>query len=216
MTQDAAQGAVVGNEIPNDDFLNLEEIMETAPDIACPPVAEWAQVSQAESWLVAAAERLANSARQLERVAGAGLLSRLYVSPAEVMIPLADRPIVRAKVWAQGLSAEQVEMILDRTCEASWALMERIGSLQSLPAELQTRELRSILLDRDDLESIKLILCLIGSEARLAENLRDLDTVAKAHMSAMANLLPPIEEDPEADRLIAVTACDPSAWWGAS
>ncbi len=182
-------------------------------DVGIPDVASWASAAQAEGWLAETAVRLAAGPSAVERAAAAGVLARLWTPPEGGAIAAADHPRERVRAWVGALPADTLAALETRAVERAWALVERIADLDGLPDPVRDAEVASLVRDRDDLQSVRRALRLGGAGSRLAEALALVDRTAAEHMSALADHLPALDADPDADRWSAVAWQEPDAWW---
>ncbi|MFN7146414.1 MAG: hypothetical protein ACK4YP_21755, partial [Myxococcota bacterium] len=122
-------------------------------------------------------------------------------------------PRERVRAWLAAQPEGALAALEIRAVERAWSLAERIQALDALPDDARGAEVLALVRDRDDLQSVRLVLRLGGGGARLAEALQRLDRVAAEHMSALADHLPALDDDPETDRWRAVAWQEPDAWW---
>lgn len=188
-------------------------LLGSCPEVVAPPVEAWMQACGAEDWLAADVTALAASPRQVDRAAAVGLLSRLWIPPDQGDVPPASRPSVRARAWAGSLLPEQVATLERHAVEQVAALVDRLATLPLLPPDLQSAEVASFVLERDDLQAVRRVLRLANAGDLLGPALEALDGQAQDQASLLANLLPPVDVDAHADRWHAVAWQEPEAWW---
>lgn len=208
---DAWQGAI-DVWLLADRLAGLDPPAAVPPEPPVPQVRAWSDAAGAAPWLARDAARLASSADPVDRAAGAGMLSRLWERP-DPRVAVAASPTGAVRAWARGLAAGQVEALEGAAVARAWTLGERIASVAALPPDLAGEEVRAVVLDRDDLQSVRRVLRLAGAGAALAGALASVDDAAAACLSELADLLPAIEDDLDADRWHAVAWQEPDAWW---
>lgn len=208
---DAKDGRVDLHVLVADALAGLDAGVEIPPDVTAPDVAAWAASGGVEPWLAEAATRLAAGPSPVERAAAAGVIARLW--DAETPIAPADHPRERVRAWLAAQPEGAVAALETRAVERAWSLAERIAELADLPEDARDAEVAALVRERDDLQSVRRVLRLGGAGIRLAEALQRLDRLAAEHMSALADHLPALADDPDADRWRAVAWQEPDAWW---
>lgn len=192
---------------PADPLADLGPPAPPPPSLPAPPVAEWATLARAEPWLARAAAELAEAPGHVERAAAAGLLARLWSPPLDAPRTVPPREAVRA--WAHDLppgALDQLERTASRRADALAQALEGHDPVDEAAA-------RSIALRRDDLQSVRRVLRLAGRGTHLSDALAEVDRVAAAQTSRLTDALPPLDDDPLAERWIAVAGQEPDAWW---
>lgn len=173
------------------------------PGLGVPPVDAWS--TGMDPWLRQAAAALAASPSVVDRAAAAGLVARLGMTTEDP--PLRER--VRA--WVRG--QERALPALERQAvERAWTLADRLRGLAEASAEVDAR-VAALVAERDDLQSVRRVLVLVGQGARLREALAAVDALAAELAGVLDGHLPALESDPEAERWIAVAWQEPGAWW---
>jgi hypothetical protein len=207
---DAAEGKVDTYAVA-DVFAGLPDVAAAPPAIDAPDLADWSRRTGAEPWLADAAVACAASPSSVDRLAGVGLLARLWVEPERVGVATTPRDLVRT--WARSLPPDRLADAESGAVRRAWALAERIAGVADLAPDLADAEVAWIVRERDDLASVRRVLRIAGAGARLAAVLGDVDRVAGEQMSALADRLPRLSDDPDADRWHAVAWQEPDAWW---
>jgi hypothetical protein len=206
-----ARGGSIETFVMVDALAGLPDLPPSAPAIDAPDLQAWASQVAAEPWLSAAASQQAEGPSSVDRLAAVGLLARLWTPPEDTAPTAHPRDLARA--WARVLDPGQLDAAESIAVRRAWRLSDRVADVSKLPASLAADEMAAIVLDRDDLQSVRRVLRLVGGGGRLAEALATVDSVAGEHMSALADLLPALEDDPDADRWRAVAWQEPDAWW---
>lgn len=192
----------------------LADLPPMDPPIAlveAPDVEVWASRVQAQPWLAVAAAAAAGLPSTLDRIAGAGLLARLWTEPDGAQVDSPPRELARA--WARSLDADLLDAAEGAAVRRAWRLADRLAEVGSLLPDVASAEMSAIILDRDDLQSIRRVLRLAGRGVRLDDALATTDRAADEHLSALADLLPSLDDDPNGDRWRAVAWQEPDAWW---
>jgi hypothetical protein len=176
-------------------FADLE--VEPCPEIPAPPVEEWLAALEVEPWLASAVREPAYSVPS--RLARAGLLVRMASA----------RELVRE--WMQEMSPEQVSFIQRVLIDiVSYQMGEFIDQSPSFTAG----EVEYLCVTRDNFESVKRVLCLIGKGEIVTSLLAHFDMMVDDHLSALMNVMEPMEEShPMYERWHQVRWMEPNAWW---
>ncbi len=182
-------------------------------DLPAASVEQWAIAARAEPWLTEAVSDLLVADTPFERAAAIGLLSRLWAPPTEREADGATPPLAQIRSWLQAVPPAQLEALETAAIDRSWAVAARLESLPTLDEVLGAKAAQSIILQRDELQSVRRVLRIAGLGDRLIRALAGLDKLAAEHQSALANLLPPVEGGPEEDRWHALAWQEPDAWW---
>ncbi|MES2641330.1 MAG: hypothetical protein V4850_17700 [Myxococcota bacterium] len=218
VSDDLGQTWIVDARSDSIDTYGVVDALADLPDLPLPPplvdapdLRGWASRIGAEPWLAAAAAQHADAPSSVDRMAAVGLLARLWTPPEGAAPPAHPRDLARA--WARAVEPAVLDEAESVAVRRAWRLSERIAEVGSLSAGNATDEMTAIVLDRDDLQSVRRVLRLVGAGDRLADALATADAVANEHLSALADLLPSLADDPEADRWNAVAWQEPDAWW---
>ena len=209
---DASDGVVDIWAVP-DLLAGLDPPAADAPPLPAPEVATWGAAAAAEGWLVAHATRLAESPSRVERAAAAGQLARLWAAPAETSIDAPAHPRERVRAWARALGAEQLGLIETDAVERAWSLADRLAEVDALTEAEARLEVPILIRERDELQGARRLLRLADEGARLSDALVLVDRVAARNLSALTGHLPDLDEDPDAERWLAVAWQEPEAWW---
>jgi hypothetical protein len=172
-------------------------------------------------WLEDLARLALESSDPLENLAGAGAIGRLWLPTdskerarlVEEMLDGSENPIIESSVAPfRRLTNEQRDQ-LDSLATARSSLFS--GLFDEVQHDVEEgddrarRSARALLLERDDLESILLILSELDSGSQLRAALEVVDEEARLRIDVV-DLADP-ENHP---RLSAVSWQDPQAWWG--
>lgn len=173
-----------------------------------------------EPWLAPAARARLASPSAIDRVAGAGLVRRLWAPPAgaaaDVFARLLDgdaSPATRVDAWARALPGEVAAELEAMATRAAGALEDALEQLGAVHAEAPARlgeVVRALAHRRDDLESVRAVLRAAGHDAVLASALAAVDLAAELATTALAAA----PRHPGDDLLAAVSWAAPDAWWG--
>jgi hypothetical protein len=193
-----------------DPRMDLEPPAPPPPSLPAPDVAIWSAASSAESWLAEEAADLADAPGDVERAAAAGLLARLWEPADGVANATSPREHVRA--WARSLSIEAITRLEVEAVRRAQSLCDRL----SVPPEPSPVAVEAIVLERDDLQSVRRVLRLVGRGQELDAALAVVDRAAELGMSRLTGKLPDLDEDAHASRWIAVASQEPNAWWAGS
>lgn len=160
-----------------------------------------------QPWLSPLVARLADSPSMTDRAAALGLLARMDEGNG-------TRLLLRDQV--RSLPADILEEVERVAVNRAWNLIESIEDLNR-PGLYDILPLMTanVVEDRDELQSVKRFLRLAGKGEHLVEALANADHVAAIYMSSMADHLPALADDPQADRWVAVGWMEPDAWWAA-
>ena len=173
-----------------------------------------------EPWLAPAARARLASPSAIDRVAGAGLVRRLWAPPAgaaaDVFARLVDggaSPALRVDAWARTLAGEvaaELEAMATRAAGDLEDALEQLGAVHAeAPAQLG-EVVRALAHRRDDLESVRAVLRAAGHDAILASALAAVDRAAEHATTTLAAA----PRHPGDDLLAAVSWAAPDAWWG--
>lgn len=174
-----------------------------------PPVAKWVEGADAQPWLLDAAVERAASPWALDLLSAAGLIERLWV-PSEpsvrrrTVLGNFTPPGHHARDWARSLSGESAQAAERAAAREVARLITALDDDPRDPSEALDLALR-----RDDIESVRAVLRMIGRGASLDPPLAHLDDLGRARWPAF-----PVDEAVRGDeRLRCVRWCEPDAWW---
>ncbi len=175
----------------------------------------------AEPWLVAEAKEMAATGEPLLRLAAAGMVARLF-SPRDraqrerllaEMLEAGRHPVVDAvRSYASSLDANALESLDHLVAALADGLHDRLDELRELVVEDlpdAPDAALGLLLSRDEIESVLYVLRAAGGGENAAEAVAAFDREAVA-----AAMDIDLARPPRHDRLLAVSRCDPTCWWG--
>lgn len=206
-----AAGEVVLLGLP-DPLADLAGAEPEPAAVPAPPVEAWTEGLAVDRWLAEEVGRLARSAAALDRIAAAGLLSRLW-APGETPVARAARPTERARAWARGLDPAALDRAEREAVDEAARLHDRIDAVARLDDAAARAAVGALVVDRDDLQSVRRALRLAGRGDRLDAALAAVDADARSAASVLAGRLPALADDPDGLRWAAVAWQEPGAWW---
>jgi hypothetical protein len=192
---------------------------EAPLDIQQPDLAALLQGTPADDWLLGAARGLAESESATDRLAAIGLIARLWEpTSAEIRDAILAGKLVhpssRVREVARSLPREQLQRLAEQAQAQASGLAGDVRRLMELAAEGDDDATQAYALGllhrRDTLESVAVVLEDLEAGRELREALHEVDEEAEAAQSAF----PEVERFAGDDRLAAVYAAEPLAWWG--
>jgi len=209
----AQEGTVYRYEVsPVDPFADID-VPELPPMIPAFDSIRWAQETQAEAWLVDAVRKLAEQQASFPSAASAGLLARMWTRPEGIQFRPADLPRERVRAHILATTPAQRDMLEQQAVSRAWALADSIRGLDAVSVAATGAAVQQVIEARDNLQSVLRVLRLGGHGDHLARALKGVDALAEEYAASFANVLPSLQEDPEADRWIALAWQEPDAWW---
>ncbi len=204
-----------GPAIPSDVEGELEAALEV------PPLAHWIGDAGAEPWLQTRYEQVRSSPDPIDRVAGVGLVARLWEPPDAAgrrhLLAIRrgePRPSDRVRAWTANVPPASWRDIEGWALHRCTSLQTGWGELAALLAEDEDAAAarRAVFLVelRDDLDSVALVLRLAGHGATLTRALERSDDEAAVHGTALMDAWP---TGALSDRLRALACIRPDAWW---
>jgi hypothetical protein len=181
--------------------------------IASPDVDALLSGAPIAPWLRRRADRLAAQDSSDSRLAAVGCLARLWCAPAGTPIAIEPIPIgdsglrPRIERWLRALDERACAGVERSAIVEALAVQEE---LERPPLDDEARALhaRAMIDRRDDLESIRWSLTMLGHGERLEQVLVGLDATAEDHLGDFEGL---VEND---EHLDTVSWQEIDAWWG--
>lgn len=193
------------------------------PSFRAPGLDELVGDDPGPAWLVDAYRRLAARATTEDAAAAVGLVHRLWSpSTAEGRRFLVERalageatdgPPARVKDVVRGVPEDVWTYLEGVVMERSDDLLERlrrVGSVVAQDPADAAAVVHELLLERDDLESLAVLLELTGRREHVAPTLELLDREAITHLTALADAASSAAQD---ERLLTVHWQEPGRWW---
>jgi hypothetical protein len=181
------------------------------------PIESWCQ-GDVDLWLVDQVKQYAGTDDSWRQAVAAGIFARLRQVGLEARETIArllagDLAVIddRPRAWARDLSAQQVETLVD----FALVIADRVeGTLDDLWAHMAPGEkwwvatFRSAAIERDDLESVRLLLVERGVADRVQRTLNSIDHRGREMVAGIPRVVS-IEDE----RLYRARLADPEAWW---
>lgn len=166
-----------------------------------------------EPWLRERAEALAATPTLVDRAAAVGVLVRLWEPLPDdreaIFAGEAVDPSVPATAWIRALGDSRAALV-HLSIQRAATLREAFDTLPGLDVDPSDGDVIELLLERDVLESVRVILSFAGEGLSLARALVLTDEIAATAWSAIA----PSDRLRNEPLLRAVFRCEPDAFWG--
>lgn len=203
------EGVTVSRRLRAPSWVPLPDRFEVPP----PPLAELLADRACADWLGQRFQELAASPSLVEQAAAVGVVVRLWepagTDRAELLGGHAPDPGERAAAWVATLGDSRkalAHLVLHRAA----SLREAFDALPSRDEDPGDEEVLALLHERDVLESVRVLLSLVGEGLPLARALALTDDVAATTWSAIA----PSDRLRDDPLLRAVFLCEPESFWG--